>query len=300
MSENEKVTIGKKTFILSIIGATAAASVLSFGMFTLAGRLSGADKSDSTQEQISSQNQAQGQNQSATQIPSQDLAQDQAQAQSKTPGQTPISDAAQDQGQASAQTPNQPQNPNQSQTSPTPNAGDAVNPAASNSFIGEKAAKEAALADAGVKESDVSYMRCVIDYDDGRAEHYDVEFMIGSTEYEYEIDLYSGSVLAKSMDKDSDNRTVTNRAPSGNSVNAASAGTPANQTASDSYIGEESAWSIALTHAGLQESEISRKQIKLDLEDGIMVYEIEFHKGWTEYDYEINAVSGEIVKAEKD
>lgn len=277
MSENEKVTMGKKTFILSIIGAAAAASVLSFGMFTLAGRLSGADKADSAQEQTQAQ----------------DFNQDQATNQ----GQIPNQDA--NQTQISAQTPNQSQTPNQPQTSPTPNAKDAA-------YIGEEAAKEAALADAGVQESDVSHMSCIIDYDDGRAEHYDVDFMIGSIEYEYEIDLYSGSVLAKSMDKDSDNRAAANQAPSGNSGNAANAGTPgnagtpANQTASDSYIGEESAWSIALTHAGLKESEISRKQIKLDLEDGIMVYEIEFHKGWTEYEYEINAVSGEIIKAEKD
>ncbi|MCM1326863.1 MAG: PepSY domain-containing protein [Bacteroidales bacterium] len=292
MSENEKVTIGKKTFILSIIGAAAAASVLSFGMFALAGKLSGTDKADNTQEQLSNQGQVQGQNQAAAQIPSQDSAQGQALNQS--------------QGQASAQTPNQSQNPSQSQTSPTPNAGDAVNPAASDSYIGEEAAKAAALADAGVQESDISYISCIIDYDDGRAEHYDVEFMIGSTEYEYEIDLYSGSVLAKSIEKDSDNRAVTNQVHSGNSGNAAnleipeSSGTPANQTASDSYIGEESAWSIVLTHAGLKDSEISQKQIKLDLEDGIKVYEIEFHKGWTEYEYEINAVSGEIIKAEKD
>lgn len=68
----------------------------------------------------------------------------------------------------------------------------------------------------------------------------------------------------------------------------------------DSYIGEEAAWTTALNHAGLKETEVSKKKVQLDMEDGTMVYEVEFEKGWTEYDYEINAVSGEIIKAEKD
>lgn len=72
-------------------------------------------------------------------------------------------------------------------------------------------------------------------------------------------------------------------------------------TASDkAYIGQEKAKEIALSHAGVSASNISDYSSELEYEDGVMVYEIEFDSGNTEYDYEINAITGAIVKAEKD
>ena len=38
----------------------------------------------------------------------------------------------------------------------------------------------------------------------------------------------------------------------------------------------------------------------MDRDDGNIIYEIEFYAGSTEYDYEINALSGEIIKSERD
>lgn len=52
---------------------------------------------------------------------------------------------------------------------------------------------------------------------------------------------------------------------------------------------------IALNHAGLSASDVTFVKAELDYEDGVRVYEIEFWSGRTEYDYEINAESGEIV-----
>ncbi len=63
----------------------------------------------------------------------------------------------------------------------------------------------------------------------------------------------------------------------------------------ETYIGEEEAKAIALAHAGMNESDISHMLCKLDYDDGIAEYEVEFWDGTTEYDYEINAVSGEII-----
>ena len=72
-------------------------------------------------------------------------------------------------------------------------------------------------------------------------------------------------------------------------------------TASDkAYIGEESAWNIALTHAGAEESDLTKQRIELDYENGLMIYELEFNCLGFEYDYEIDAVSGMILKQEKD
>ncbi len=72
-------------------------------------------------------------------------------------------------------------------------------------------------------------------------------------------------------------------------------------TASDkAYIGEEKAWDIALTHAGAAKSDLTKQKIELDYEDGLMIYELEFKCLGFEYDYEIDAVSGLILKQEKD
>ena len=62
-----------------------------------------------------------------------------------------------------------------------------------------------------------------------------------------------------------------------------------------SYISEASAKSIALKHAGLQESSVNFIRSKIDYDDGRAVYDVEFWSGSTEYDYEIDAVSGEII-----
>ncbi|HHX30066.1 MAG TPA: cell wall protein [Clostridiaceae bacterium] len=68
------------------------------------------------------------------------------------------------------------------------------------------------------------------------------------------------------------------------------------QASSKGYIGPDRATAIALEHAGLSEADIRKLEVELDFEDGRMVYEVEFYRGETEYDYDIDAKSGEIVK----
>ena len=58
--------------------------------------------------------------------------------------------------------------------------------------------------------------------------------------------------------------------------------------------GEEDAKKIALEHAGLKEEDISYFKMKLDTDHGVTEYEVEFVSGNTEYDYDIDAVTGAI------
>lgn len=51
---------------------------------------------------------------------------------------------------------------------------------------------------------------------------------------------------------------------------------------------------IALEHAGLKEEDISYFKMKLDTDHGVTEYEVEFVSGNTEYDYDIDAVTGAI------
>ena len=66
-----------------------------------------------------------------------------------------------------------------------------------------------------------------------------------------------------------------------------------------SYIGEAKAKDIALKHAGASESKIYDYSIDFDSDGGILVYEIEFNTKNYEYEYDVNAKTGEIVKNEK-
>lgn len=70
-------------------------------------------------------------------------------------------------------------------------------------------------------------------------------------------------------------------------------------TSSSSPIGTAKAGSIALGHANLKESQVREYECKLDRENGIQVYEVEFSYGKYEYEYEINALTGKIIFVEK-
>ncbi len=60
------------------------------------------------------------------------------------------------------------------------------------------------------------------------------------------------------------------------------------------YIGEEEAKAIALEHAGITEDEASFISCRLDSDDRTVEYDVDFWDGNTEYDYEIDATTGEI------
>ena len=66
------------------------------------------------------------------------------------------------------------------------------------------------------------------------------------------------------------------------------------------YIGEAKAKEIVLSHAGVKESEATFKKLKLDVDDRRTVYEIEFFTGSKEYEYKIDATTGEIISNKAD
>jgi uncharacterized membrane protein YkoI len=63
-------------------------------------------------------------------------------------------------------------------------------------------------------------------------------------------------------------------------------------------ISEAKAKSIALSAAGLLESQIHRLRVKLYHENGKTLYEVEFYLGAVEYEYTIDAKSGDILELE--
>lgn len=74
-----------------------------------------------------------------------------------------------------------------------------------------------------------------------------------------------------------------------------------NGTASKkAYIGEEKAVELALEKANIKKADATIIKTELDSDDGIMVYEIEFNAPPYEYDVEVHAENGKILKFEKE
>lgn len=61
------------------------------------------------------------------------------------------------------------------------------------------------------------------------------------------------------------------------------------------YIGREEAKTIALSHAGVTESEVTFLRIEQDQDDGRIEYSVDFTADNKEYDYEIDGYTGQIL-----
>ena len=154
----------------------------------------------------------------------------------------------------------------------------------SNSFIGSDAAKQAALADAGVSAGDARFTKVRMDYEDG-VPVYEVEFYTATHEYDYEIHAQNGSVFHKEVE--------AHQTSSGNHH-----GGTGTQTGAD--IGAEAAKNAALNHAGCAAGDVVFTKVERDYDDGWLVYESEFYKGGLEYEFEIDGTSGAVLKFERD
>ena len=155
--------------------------------------------------------------------------------------------------------------------------------------IGMDAARTAAEQYAGTTAVDSVTAEVDPELDEFPA-HYEVELHTQWGEFEYLVDAYTGKVLSGQKDL----LTVVSAS---NEMAKPSGQKPAPSEAAQS-IGYAKAKSIALNHAGVSESKAYDMDVELDDEDGKLVYEIEFKSGNMEYDYEINAATGAILKHE--
>ena len=167
-------------------------------------------------------------------------------------------------------------------------------PAMAQGQITQAQAKQIALENAGLKEEEVTFVRSHIDYDDGVME-YEVEFYSGNTEYDYDIDAMTGAI--RSMDQDCEfyapaaGNMADVKVPAGSTVNT---NTPVGSITKDQAI------EIALKHAGVAKADAAFIQVKPDFDDGMQQFDVEFHVGMTEYNYDIDASTGRIVDFDAD
>lgn len=145
-------------------------------------------------------------------------------------------------------------------------------------------AEAIAFAHALVEAGTVSRLRTEFGYDDGVPE-YDIEFVSGDLEYDYEIHAQTGKILR--FETDPVDKALPTQPPV----------TEASKTA---QLTEAEVRDIALKDAGLTKDQVSRLRVDFDDDDGVPEYDVEFWcDGW-EYEYEIHAETGKIRSRDKD
>lgn len=183
---------------------------------------------------------------------------------------------------------------------------------ASASYIGVEAARSAALKDAGETEGD--FTNATLEERDGTI-YYDVEFTAGGAKYEYAVDALTGSIIeakkegGESQSSSSQPSSSSSQASSqsgssqsGSSLNStpkAESSQASSAAESTGLITEEEAANIAKEHA--QVTDCTMLPVKLDRDDGRQVYDVEFFTAdGKEYDYEIDAATGEVLSYDYD
>ena len=142
------------------------------------------------------------------------------------------------------------------------------------SAVTEDEARKTALSDAGVTEEQITGIRVKKDHDDGR-QVYDVEFYSDNKEYDYEIDASTGEILSSDFEIENDFNK-----DSASDLNPA--------------VSREEASAAALAKVqGASEKDL---RIKLDDDDGKMIYEGDIYYNGTEYEFEIDAATGDFLE----
>ena len=123
-----------------------------------------------------------------------------------------------------------------------------------------------------------TFTEAKLDSDDGRL-CYELEFRTDSAKYEAKVDATSGKVFE--LDKENISGT--------------------NNSGSTQFVNVDNAKQTALNHAGFTASQVRFSKAKLDYDDDNgYEYEIEFYVNGVEYEYEIDAVTGEIISFESE
>lgn len=200
-------------------------------------------------------------------------------------------------------------------------------------YITAAQAKKAALENAGISEETAKLLQVHLNTEDD-VPTYEIEFASKSEAYDYVVNAVTGEIISMDCKNGASDmtsapteepQTIDAREAAAQSDSAPetaeqgarvqetpgqSGSTPARggngskaeaQSGTDGqYIGTEAAKQAALEHVGLKEEEAGFVHIQLEFDDGCWQYDVEFFKDNTEYDYSIDALTGEILKYDHD
>lgn len=169
-------------------------------------------------------------------------------------------------------------------------------------YIGADAAAEAALDHSKAAEKDADFSSVMLTEQNGMM-LYEVIFTAGDYRYEYYIDSLSGRVESWKKTDISlpDQDALAASAMDAPQTSAApDTGLPTSSqttqtTGATVLLGEDEAKKLAMAHANITEKDISSISCKIELQGLNLIYEVEMKTKLMEYDYEVDAVTGEII-----
>ena len=141
-----------------------------------------------------------------------------------------------------------------------------------NTAISEEEAKKIATDYLNINIENVSFTKNKLDYDDGTL-IYELEFYYNDNEYEVDINAYTKEIINISIDS---NDYDTNN--------------------NNNYIGLEKAKELVENH--YKKDNIFFVKAEFDFDNKTPIYELEFYDNNKKYEYEVNAISGNIIKYE--
>ena len=162
--------------------------------------------------------------------------------------------------------------------------------------IGKDKAADIALEDANLSESDVTRLRISKDTDNGKG-IYEVEFTMNTTEYEYEILASNGDILSadfKELQGSSDPQPQGSNDPQPQRSDSHDSSNHGAVPQADVQISSEQASKLALDRVpGATEQDL---KIELDYDDGYYKYEGDIIYDQKEYEFEIDANTGDFLE----
>lgn len=173
-------------------------------------------------------------------------------------------------------------------------------------YIGATKAKNTALEASGMEASQAEFTSVDMSQRSGK-DYYRVEFTALGEDYAYEIDALTGVVIDAKVPTGSTKAGLD--APDGGTADGTqadsgigdNAGSGADGSAGTGTITDKEAKARALAHAGLTSEQVTFLKSELDFENGRKIYEVEFYTvDGKEYDYEIDASTGEVVSYDYD
>ena len=192
----------------------------------------------------------------------------------------------------------------------TSDSGPAQDTSSQTADIGNNRAAEIALADAGFTEDELSRLYVSRDENNGMV-YYEIEFTCqdgSQTEGYYEILASDGSIIKKEL-----NTGAVSASSTDTSEEAVPSGTPeptpsASPSPSASVSGEPNQNKGSLSYEEARQMALARVpgatdaniELGLDHDDGFVIYEGEIHYNNIEYEFEIDAGTGNFIKWSED
>lgn len=149
-----------------------------------------------------------------------------------------------------------------------------IGSASTSKYISIDIVKDIVFKHAKVENKNVTNLEIEYDYENGNM-IYDVEFHCNNIEYDYEVDAVSGKILKIEIENKNNNN---------------------NNNSNNKYLSKNKIEEITIKKANV--SKYYDYDIEFEFKGGTPIYEVEFETDGAEYEIEIDAKNGNIIKYE--